>query len=93
MTAPRSVFFKTSSIWVVDFRYDGHPRRWFKLLRPGQDVPALMADELRTLYGTRAVLVGVREATPEEEAQYLRGEAPANVLCPTGRAPRTDPAS
>lgn len=80
-----SEFLKTSITWVVDFRFDGHPRRWFKLLQPGQDAHALMVDQLRELYGQRAQLVGVREATPEEEALYLRGDEPKNQLCPTGR--------
>jgi hypothetical protein len=89
--AAMSEFFKTSTTWVVDFRYDGHPRRWFKLLRPGLDAQALMAEELRTLYGARAQLVDVRTATPEEESRYLRGEAPTDTLCPTGRSARADP--
>ncbi len=80
-----SEFFRTSSTWVVDFRYEGHPRRWFKVMRPGVDVRALMATELRQLYGDRAQVVDVRPATDEEEAQYLRGEEPGNAFCPTGR--------
>jgi hypothetical protein len=86
-----SQFFKTSTAWIVDFRYDGKPRRWVKLLRPGQDVPALMREQLRLLYGERAALLQVREATSEEESQYLRGEAPGTAFCPTGRPPRADP--
>jgi len=86
-----SKFFKTSTTWVVDFRYDGRPRRWFKLLRPGQDAQALMAEELSTLYGARAQLVDVCAATPEVEARYLHGETAGNALCPTGRHPPTEP--
>lgn len=88
-----SKFYRTSTTWVIDFRYDGHPRRWYKLLRPGQDARALMAVQLNEFYGERAQLVEARPATPDEEAQYLRGEAPGNVLCPTGRQPRTEPGS
>ena len=79
-------FFRTSSLWVVDFRYDGSARRWFKAFAPGTDVAARMAAELEELQGGRAKLVGVREATAEEESAYLRGEEPKNVMCPTGRA-------
>ncbi len=78
-------FFKTSTTWVVDFLYDGSPRRWFKVRGAAGDVQAEMAAWLRDVYGKRAQLVRVREATPDEEAEYLRGDAPANVACPTGR--------
>ncbi len=77
-------FFKTSTIWVIDFRYDGRPRRWFKAFGPNADVQEQMAAQLRQLYGDRAQLVDVRTAT-EEEDQYLRGEEPKNLMCPTGR--------
>jgi len=80
-----AAFFKTSVTWVVDFRHDGHPRRWFRIARVGCDLPREVQAQLRDLYGDRAQLVAVRPATADEEAQYLRGEAPANVLCPTGR--------
>jgi hypothetical protein len=85
-----SEFFRTSTTWVVDFRYEGRPRRWFKVFGPGVDVRALMSTELRELYGDRAHLVEVRRATDEQEAQYLRGEAPVNAICPTGRRPSDD---
>ena len=78
-------FFKTSTIWVVDFRYDGRPRRWFKAFAPGIDARGAMQSELREMYGNRARLGEVRPATDEEERQYLRGEVPANAYCPTGR--------
>lgn len=81
-------FFKTSTIWVVDFRYEGRPRRWFKAFGPDDDVPGLMARLLRDTWGDRAQLVEARKATDEEERQYLRGEEPRNVFCPTGRGPR-----
>ena len=80
-----SEFFRASTTWVVDFRYDGRPRRWFKVFGRNIDVRALMAAELHQLYGDRARLVEVREATEQEEAQYLRGDAPKNAFCPTGR--------
>lgn len=78
-------FYKTSTIWVVDFHYDGRPRRWFKAFGPHAEVSELMATELRQLYGSRARLVSVRMATDEEETQYLRGDVPKNTFCPTGR--------
>ena len=80
-----SEFFKTSTTWVVDFRYDGRPRRWFKVFGRKIDVPAVMATELHQLYGDRAQMIEVREATEQEEGQYLRGDEPKNALCPTGR--------
>jgi transposase len=80
-----SEFFKTSTTWVIDFRYDGRARRWFKAFGLSADVHEQMAAELLQLYGNRAQLVEVRKATEEEESQYLRGEEPKNLLCPTGR--------
>lgn len=80
-----SEFFKTSTTWVVDFRYDGRPRRWFKAFGPGEDVTTQMTHLLQSWYGGRAKLVEVRRATDEEETLYLRGAEPKNVLCPTGR--------
>ena len=82
-----SEFYKTSTIWVVDFRYAGRPRRWFRAFGPATDVGALVAAELRDLYGGRAELVAARPAMPQEELAYLRGEVPSNPLCPTGRLP------
>ena len=83
-------FFKTSTTWVVDFRYDGRLRRWFKVCKRGEDVRARMAALLHDLYGDRAQLVEVRVATDAEEAQYLRGEEPKNAFCATGRHPPAD---
>jgi hypothetical protein len=85
-----TAFFKPSTTWVVDFRHDGHPRRWFKVFGPGVDVRGQVAAQLRDLYGDRARLVEVRPASEEEETQYLRGEEPKNVLCPTGRHERVE---
>lgn len=78
-------YFKTSTICVVDFRYEGRPRRWFKAFGARDDVRHQMDTELRDLYGERAQLVDVRQATEEEELQYLRGDEPKNLFCPTGR--------
>jgi hypothetical protein len=80
-----SEFFKTSTTWVVDFRYEGRPRRWFKAFGLGADVNQEMTSLLQALYGERAQLVEARPATEDEETQYLRGDEPKNVLCPTGR--------
>ena len=81
-----SEFFKRTHLWVVDFRYEGRPRRWFRAFTAGDDVHEQMTRMLQDLYGRRARLVQVREATDEEERQYLRDEVPGNVLCPTGRS-------
>ncbi len=83
-------FFKTSTIWVVDFLYDGRARRWFRAFGPGDDVPRLMSAQLSELYGERARLVETRKATDEEELKYLRGEEPRNIYCPTGRSAPPD---
>ncbi len=85
-----SEFFKTSTIWVVDFRYKGRPRRWFKAFGPRDDVRERMTAVLRDLHGERAQLIEVRKATEDEELQYLRGEEPRNVFCPTGRHEQPD---
>jgi uncharacterized DUF497 family protein len=85
-------FFRTSTVWVVDFQYDGRPRRWFKALPAQADAAALIGQTLQDWYGKRARLVSVREATEAEETQYLRGEEPRNAYCPSGRpAQRPDP--
>lgn len=88
-----ATFFKTSTVWIVDYQYEGRARRWYKAFSPDVDVAARMAQALHDLYGERARLVQVRQATDEEELLYLRGEEPKNSFCPTGRAPRgTGPA-
>jgi hypothetical protein len=78
-------FFKTSTIWVIDFLYDGRPRRWFRAGPAGADLPSQVLVELAEAYGDRARVVEARVATAEEEGQYLRGEVPATIYCPTGR--------
>lgn len=78
-------FFRTSTLWVVDFRYAGRARRWFKALGADDDARQTIVATLRELYGDRARLVALRRATADEEAQYLRGEMPVNAMCPSGR--------
>lgn len=81
-------FFRSSQVWVVDFTYEGRPRRWFKALPQGTDAPAAMRALLHELYGSHAQLGEARPATAQEELDYIHGRLPQNVLCPTGRAPR-----
>lgn len=83
--------FKRTQVWVVDFTYEGRPRQWFKALPHGADAQREMTALLHDLHGSRARLAGVRPATPQEELAYGRGNLPQNVLCPTGRAPRSRP--
>lgn len=80
-----SIFYKTSKVWIVDFTYDGAPRRWFKALPEGTNARTLFEAQLGDLYGKRGRLVDVRLATWDEETRYLNGTAPKNVFCPTGR--------
>ena len=80
-----ATFFKTSRLWVVDFAYEGRPRRWTKPLPEAKDGPAVFTAQLRDLYGSRARVVEIRPATPDEETQYIHGDEPKNVFCPTGR--------
>lgn len=77
--------YKSSAVWVVDFTYDGRPRRWLKALPAGADARARMQAIVDDLYGSRARIVDVRPATAEEETQYIRGDLPRNLYCPTGR--------
>jgi hypothetical protein len=83
--------FKRTQVWVVEFTYDGRPRRWFKALPQGSDAARVMATQLHELYGEHARLREVRPASEQEELDYVRGNLPRNVLCPTGRAPRSRP--
>jgi hypothetical protein len=80
-----ATFLRTTTLWVVDFRYEGRARRWIKGFAPDIDVHRQAAALLRDLYGGRAQLAAVRAATAEEELQYLRGDEPRNAFCPTGR--------
>ena len=90
---PTSVFMaesiKTTTIWVVDFRYDGLPRRWLKAFGGTVDVGREVATNLCDLYGKRVQLVEVRKATDEEVLQYLRGAEPKNVYCLNGQRRRS----
>ena len=79
--------YRRTQVWVVDFTYDGRARRWFKPLPQGTDAGTAMRALLHELYGDHARLVEVRPATEQEELDYVRGNVPRNMLCPTGRAP------
>jgi hypothetical protein len=78
-------FYKNSSVWVLDFTYDGRPRRWVRAFPAAEDPRAGFESQIAELYGRRGHVVDVRLATEEEETQYLQGTLPKNVLCPTGR--------
>ncbi len=54
-------------------------------LPEGADGPALLAAELMDVQGPLARVVEIRPALPQEETDYLRGNLPKNILCPTGR--------
>jgi hypothetical protein len=90
-------FMRRSTLWIIDWRYDGHPRRLWKVLRDAADDPDAAAQvaqrmeaELRALYGPAATLDTARPATPEEDREYLRGETQPPALCPTFRTARLD---
>lgn len=80
--------FRRTQVWVVEFRYKGRARTWYKALPLGSDAEAAMRALLQELHGRDATLVQVRPASADEELAYVRGDLPRNVLCPTGRAPR-----
>jgi hypothetical protein len=82
-------FYRSSQIWVVEFTYDGRPRRWLKALRQGTDAPSAMRALLTELYGPHAKLAEVRPAHPEEEMDYVHGNLPHNAFCPSARTPET----
>lgn len=82
-----AAFYKMSKVWVVDFTYDGQPRRWLKALPAEADAAAEMESLLEDLYGARTRLITVRAASPDEETHYIRGDLPRNMYCPTGRRP------
>ena len=71
--------FKTSTIWLVDFRYDGRARRRLKAFGANVDGRREVAITLHDLYGKHLQMVEARKATEEEVLQYLRGEEPKNV--------------
>lgn len=80
-----ATFFKTSRLWVVHYTWRGRPRRWFKALPEGADGPTVLAAELMDVQGPLARVVEIRPASQQEETDYLRGNLPKNILCPTGR--------
>jgi hypothetical protein len=82
-------FFKSSTLWIADFLFDGRARRWYRFARDGVDVPADITRMLSDWHGPRARLLSVRPATQDEEGEYLRGVEPRNIYCPTGGAPST----
>lgn len=86
-----ATFFRRTQVWVVDFTYEGRPRRWFKALPQGTEASVAMRSLLHDLYGAPARLVSVRPASEQEELDYVRGKVPRNMLCPTGRALRSEP--
>lgn len=78
-------FFKSSTVWVLDFTYKGAPRRWYKAFPEGVDPRAEFEARIADLHGQHGRVVDVRIATAEEETQFLRGDFPKNAVCPTGR--------
>lgn len=82
-------FFRSSTLWVIDFQYEGRDRRWFQAFSPHVDVASQVQAMLHELHGDRARLVSLRPATEAEESAYNLGNEPKNVLCPTGRMPRS----
>lgn len=77
-------FFRTSTVWVVDFSYDGRARRLYRAFPLGTDVLSVMRQELLELHGDRAQMHAARQATDAEDLQYVRGELPKKAWCPTG---------
>ncbi len=86
-----ATFFRSSQVWVIDYRYQGRERRWFKALPTGADAERWACDLLQDLYEGRATLEGVRPATPQEDADYLHDNLPRNAYCPSGKGPLSEP--
>jgi hypothetical protein len=63
-------------LWVVDYRLDGRPCRWIRALRVVSPPHAFIQEELDELYGPRAELLELRQATDEERIAFIRGEPP-----------------
>jgi len=82
-------FFKRTQVWAVEYQWDGRTRHWLKALPEKADATALLRAELRNLFGDRARLISVRQATADEELDYVRGNLPRNAFCPTGNVPLT----
>jgi hypothetical protein len=53
--------YRSSTAWIIDFRYEGRPRRWSKVVHQGLDSARQFQGEFQALYGDRAKWVG---ATP-----------------------------
>lgn len=86
-----ATFFRTSTVWVIDFQYEGRPRRWLKAWPDAIDAHGQAQALLQDLYGNHARLLEVRRATEQEDADYRRGDLPRNAYCPSGHAPLTEP--
>ena len=71
-----SEFFKTSVTWVVDFRYDGRPRRWFKAFDASEDVRQAMVAQLAALdpRATALTKAAVNDASLNLDATLEREE-------------------
>ena len=69
-------YFKTSTLWVVDFRYEGRPRRWFKACGPQDDVRERMITAFRDLYGQRAQFVDVRRRRTRKNCSTFEAKSP-----------------
>lgn len=84
-----ATFFKTSRLWVVHYTWKGRPRHWYKALPEGADGVNILSAELADIQGPQARVVEIRPATSQEETDYLQGNLPSNILCPTGRPARS----
>jgi hypothetical protein len=51
-------FFRTSTLWVVDYVFDGRVRSQYRALRADRDPTGLMTAELAALHGSRAQPLG-----------------------------------
>lgn len=63
-------------LWVVDYRLDGRLRQWIRALPVVSPPHAMMLEELDELYGQRAALIELRQASDEERTAFIRGEPP-----------------
>lgn len=80
-----SIFFRSSTLWVVDYCYEGRARRWWRVYAQGVDPEPELRGELSELYGERARLLSARPANAGEHAAYGWAETEPNVYCPTAR--------
>ena len=56
-----------------------------------ENYPEGQSEELETANLPDDPSAVTRRVTQQEELDYIRGDVPKNMLCPTGRAPRTVP--